>query len=50
MKKLVTNITVSVAITTSLFSLELIALESDSKQQVTWSADGNSNMRIMENS
>ena len=50
MKKLVTNITVSFAITTSLLSLELIALESDSKQQVTWSADGNSNMRIMENS
>ena len=50
MKKLVTSIAISAVVTSLFSSLKLTALESDSKQQVTWSADGNSNMRILENS
>ena len=50
MKKLVTNIAICVAMVSTFGGLQLIALESDSKQQVTWSADGNSNMRILDNS
>ena len=50
MKKLVTSIAICVAIVSIFGSSQLIALESDSKQQVTWSADGNSNMRILDDS
>ena len=50
MKKLITNIAISAVIVGTFGNLKLIALESDSNQQVTWSADGNSNMRIVENS
>ena len=50
MKKLATNIAICVAMVSTFGDLQLIALESDSKQQVTWSADGNSNMRILDNS
>tara|TARA_B100001029_G_scaffold173761_1_gene173051 strand:+ start:526 stop:1041 length:516 start_codon:yes stop_codon:yes gene_type:complete len=50
MKKLITSIAISAVIFGTFDNLKLIALESNSKQQVTWSADGNSNMRIIENS
>ena len=50
MKKLITSIAISAVIFGTFDNLKLIALESNSKQQVTWSADGNSNMRIVENS
>ena len=50
MKKLITSIAISAVIVGTFGNHKLIALESDSKQQVTWSADGNSNMRIVENS
>ena len=50
MNKLVTSIAISITMTGWLGSQKLGALESDNKQQVTWSADGNSNMRISESS
>ena len=50
MKKLITSIAISAVIVGTFGNFKLIALESNSNQQVTWSADGNSNMRIVENS
>ena len=50
MKKLITSIAISAVIVGTFGNFKLIALESDINQQVTWSADGNSNMRIVENS
>ena len=49
MKKSVTSVVSSFAIIGLFFSIQPNALESDREQQVTWSADGNSTMQIIEN-
>ena len=49
MKKSVTKFFFSFIIISLFINLGVIALESDREQQVTWSADGNSTMQIIEN-
>ena len=49
MKKSVTNLVSGFAIVGLFISSQLNALESDREQQVTWSAEGNSTMQIIEN-
>ena len=49
MKKSVTSVVSSFAIIGLFISIQPNALESDREQQVTWSADGNSTMQIIEN-
>ena len=49
MKKSVTRFLSSLTFIGIFMNIELDALESDREQQVTWSADGNSSMQIIEN-
>ena len=49
MKKSVISLVSSLAIIVPFSNIQLYALESDREQQVTWSADGNSTMQIIEN-
>ena len=49
MKKSVISLVSSLAIIAPFSNIQLYALESDREQQVTWSADGNSTMQIIEN-
>ena len=49
MKNSVTKLVSSFAIMGLFINIQLSALESDQDKQVTWSADGNSSMRILEN-
>ena len=49
MKKSVTRFLSSLTYIGIFMNAEVDALESDREQQVTWSADGNSSMQIIEN-
>ena len=49
MKKSLTRFLCSLTFLGIFMNIELDALESDREQQVTWSADGNSSMQIIEN-
>ena len=48
MRKLITKLAIGVVMVSLLSNYKLNALESDKDQQVIWSADGNSAMRITE--
>ena len=49
MKKSLTRFLCSLTFLGIFMNIELDALESDQEQQVTWSADGNSSMQVIDN-